>query len=43
MKDCFGWSLHAKYKDDGAGIGSFTGKCTTLKVSEFNLPKLGLS
>lgn len=43
MIDCFGRSLHAKYKDDGSGIGSFQGTCSTLKVSDFNLPKLGLS
>lgn len=41
MVDCFGRSLHAQYKDDGAGIGAFTGNCTTLKVCDFNIPKLG--
>ena len=43
MKDCFGRSLHPKYKEDGAGIGAFQGGCTTLKVVDFNLPSLTAS
>ncbi len=43
MKDCFGRSLHHKYKEDGAGIGAFTGNCKTLIVTDFSVPSVTAS
>lgn len=38
VKDCFGRTRHANYKEDFSGIGSFIKECKTLKIIDIVIP-----
>ena len=41
LRDIFGRSRHATFKEDKSGIGSFSNECVTLQIEDITLPDSG--